>query len=962
MDRLAAAMHPEVVSGLPRADLPPGPHRDLVSDLHALHHRAGWPSLRSLASTAGCSPTTVSAVFSAPRLPSWGLLEVLVDAMDGDVPRFHELWLSAGSGPGPAPAAATIAGRREELALVRLGLRQPGLLLVEGEAGIGKSRLIASAVADLGNDVLVASGDGLPLSRDVPLLPLTDALRRVWEHDGGELLRSVLADQPAYVAETVALLLPEVEVGKGRTPDDPAWARHRLLGALTRVLVGLAARRPFALVLEDLHWADAGTLDVVEHVLAQRVPVPVVATWRTGDPTIGRAHEEWRERVRRSPRSGVVELGPLTRDETAQQLGLVSGRPPSGELVDAVYRRTLGQPLFNEQLVSDTPDGAWPAVLTDLLDRRLQDLDEQEWRIVAALGVAERPLDESVLGRVSGIAGAALAHHVRSLRDRVLLASGDDVTLRHPLLAEAVRRRLTGVERRDLHGALARELASSADPPAGEVAAHWQGAGDAGEELKWRLRAAFSARERVALAEAADHWSRAVEIWPRDLPVAGDPPLRRSAAVLKTVDALTVRNRQRALLLARQEEEHVAELAEDEVAGLYQRLGDMLGTSGDTINGLGYVRWSLRLYDRMPPSPARVQALERLHGLLSDSGRRLEAAQVAADAVVAGRAMGEPRLQRILLATHAWHLAVSGDPAAATQALLEAEGIDVPGGDPMGDLEIAVDRTDILLRAGATAAEVVAAAGRAMSAIEEWGLSSYGTAILRSNLAIAFLRAGDPAAARRALEVDLSDHPDLSSWATHYELALVDLVEGHLARARNTMIELSSLDMHTLADRAEVAAGCAQVDLWDGRPGDGLARLLPVLDELSASDDADSAWPLLAAAAHAVAELRRPDFAIRVRELAATVPGGTDAAIPAHRVTTVAELARASGRDTLEDWTRAVAAWDRLGRPYDSAYARWRTAQVAARHEEHGTALRLLRRASRDARGHRPLTDAIAAT
>jgi hypothetical protein len=87
---------------------------------------------------------------------------------------------------------------------------------------------------------------------------------------------------------------------------------------------------------------------------------------------------------------------------------------------------------------------------------------------------------------------------------------------------------------------------------------HWRGAGDAGEELAWRLRAAFSAGERVALAEAAEHWSRAVEIWPRDLPAAGDLPLQRTAAVLKAGDALIVRDRQRALLLARQEEEQLA--------------------------------------------------------------------------------------------------------------------------------------------------------------------------------------------------------------------------------------------------------------------------------------------------------------------------------------------------------------------------------------------------------------------
>ena len=83
------------MGGLPRPDVPAGPRRDLADALHGLHHRAGWPSLRTLAHEAGCSHTTVSAVFSSPKLPSWGVLELLVEAMDGDVPDFHDLWLAA---------------------------------------------------------------------------------------------------------------------------------------------------------------------------------------------------------------------------------------------------------------------------------------------------------------------------------------------------------------------------------------------------------------------------------------------------------------------------------------------------------------------------------------------------------------------------------------------------------------------------------------------------------------------------------------------------------------------------------------------------------------------------------------------------------------------------------------------------------------------------------------------------
>src|SRR5688572_24359739 len=83
------------MSALPRPDLPEGPHRELVDALHELHHRAGWPSLRTLARETGVSHTTVSHAFSSPRLPGWGTLELLVEALDGDTWAFHDLWLEA---------------------------------------------------------------------------------------------------------------------------------------------------------------------------------------------------------------------------------------------------------------------------------------------------------------------------------------------------------------------------------------------------------------------------------------------------------------------------------------------------------------------------------------------------------------------------------------------------------------------------------------------------------------------------------------------------------------------------------------------------------------------------------------------------------------------------------------------------------------------------------------------------
>ena len=167
----------DLMGELPRPDVPPGPRRDLVAALHDLHHRAGWPSLRTLAREAGCSHTTVSNIFSSPRLPPWGVLELLVEAMDGETADFHQLWLASGEPVMPTrTTAARIAGRRDELLAVRRHLDSgTGLLLVTGEAGIGKTALVTAAAAV--TETFVATGASRPLSREVPLLPVADLLR-----------------------------------------------------------------------------------------------------------------------------------------------------------------------------------------------------------------------------------------------------------------------------------------------------------------------------------------------------------------------------------------------------------------------------------------------------------------------------------------------------------------------------------------------------------------------------------------------------------------------------------------------------------------------------------------------------------------------------------------------------------------------------------------------------------------
>ena len=461
------------MGALPRPDVQPGPHRELVDALHTLHHRAGWPSLRRLAAATGVSHTTVSKTFSSQALPSWGTLELLVEAMDGDVSGFHGLWLSA-STPADASvrSALRIAGRRDELVAVRRHLDSgTGLLLVTGEAGIGKTALVTAAAA--GAEAFVATGACRPLSTEVPLLPVADMLRQV-ARDRVTWFDEALVACPAYVRGALGPILPEL------AGDDPArvsdqWARQRLLNAVDALLAALRERQPLALLIEDAHWADATTLDVLE--LLARHPCPLVVTVRTDDPDVDEGFTDWLTRARRLPGAASLALVPLTLPETAQQLALLRGRDPEPDDVARIHARSLGQPLFTEQLALHPDDRPLPELLADLLVRRLRVLSEAGWAVARALGVADRPLLAGQLAKITGLDPVA---GLRELAAHRLLAPADgpEARIRHPLVAEAIRQHLVPGEAPEVHGRVAMVLAAAPDPPAAEIARHWSAAGE----------------------------------------------------------------------------------------------------------------------------------------------------------------------------------------------------------------------------------------------------------------------------------------------------------------------------------------------------------------------------------------------------------------------------------------------------------------------------------------------------
>ncbi|GCD89926.1 AAA family ATPase [Nocardioides sp. LS1] len=972
------------MGALPRPAIPPGAQRDLNDALHDLHHRSGWPSLRVLAREAGCSHTTVSGVFSAPRLPAWGVLEVLVEAMHGEVGQFHSLWLAA-STPTEAssPAQPRIAGRRRELAVVRKHLESgSGLLLVAGEAGLGKTRLVGTAATLEAGDVFVARGSCLPLSTEVPFLPIADTLRAVHALDEGQWLKEALAECAAFVPGALRALLPELDA-TGTDPEPQGdWSRQRLFTAVEATLAALAGSRPLAVLIEDLHWADSGTLDLLEHLLARGARWPLLGTWRLDDPATATATLDWFTVVRRLPDADVLELAPLSRDETGEQLELLLSHPADPDLVDRVYQRTLGQPLFTDQL-SATPEGSGdlPRLLVDLLDRRLEGLADGAWAVAGALGVADRALTDSQLADVTPLPPAGLASGLRDLAARRLLTEPSrprEVELRHPLLAEAIRRRLVAGEAAEQHRRLAEALAAGPDPSPAEIATHWQAADDPAQELVWRIRAARAAEDRFAMAGAAEQWLRVLELWPPDAAPAGSPPISRWTAYAATADALEGSSQiGRSVDLLEGALAWASDLSPDETADLYGRVGGYRTFFQQPAAGLPLLDRSIALYEQLPPFAGYPRALNERATAQINLGRSAEAVADLARAVEVSLALDDPAAQRryrVAQARHDYYL--TGDRMDAVARISALTALVLARPDPVGDIEAALAHTDMLLQEGADADTVEEAARRGLEAAATWGIEDFLTSMLLVNVSEAFLREGRVTRAAALIDPVTDDTSGNDRYPLRLQRARLDALRGE----PGAVSRLGALDEMVPTIRSWFVPWAADVELWCGRPRQALDQLLADLEwraTASVPAPGSDTFMLMARAAADIVALTGPtarrrqraelvDRLHRARAAADALPldhyCNRDVATSAVDATYAAELARLTGEQTVELWVAAASAWDGIHRPHEAAYARWRAAQVALAGGQASTAATLLRKAGRQAREHVPLLSAIAAT
>lgn len=423
------------------------------------------------------------------------------------------------------------AGRETELTMLANAFRQaasatPTAILIGGEAGAGKSRLVGEFAARMHESagspgVLVLSGGCLEMSAaGLPYAPFAAAVRQIACQLGTAKTAAVL---PGGAAGDLARLLPEF--GEPSCEPAAATAQARLFEQLLTLFQRLAQGVPLILVVEDAHWADRSTRDLLSFLVTnlRLARVLVIVTFRSDE--LHRTHplRPLLAELSRASHVSRLDLPRLERAEVAAQIAGILGKTPEPAVVDAAYARTDGIPLFVEAMVS--ADGivncGIPESLRDLLLESVNRLPKDTQQILRVASASSSRIGRALLAAVTGFAEQPLCAALRpALAASILVSRGHDYEFRHSLIREAVHDDLLPGEHTEVHRLFAEAL--QRDPsllpacrPSLQLSLHWRMAHDYERALLAAWRAAADAESSFAYAEQLQMLEQVLDLWDR---------------------------------------------------------------------------------------------------------------------------------------------------------------------------------------------------------------------------------------------------------------------------------------------------------------------------------------------------------------------------------------------------------------------------------------------------------------
>src|SRR5829696_91367 len=452
------------------------------------------------------------------------------------------------------------------------------LVLLAGEAGVGKTRFAEDAVAAVDGHVLRGAGGETPVAYGPVIAALRSFMRS--RPDG-------LAAFDGPLRPHLALLVPEL----GEATDE--GDRATLFEAIRWGLAAVVAERPAVVLLDDLQWSDDATLELLAALAAplREMPMLVIGTYRSDE--IPRTHQlrRLRDDLRRNRMLCELTLEPLGPDGTAALAGEVLGATPSAQLASTLHDRTGGVPFFVEELTAALEAGGrlkpgaegleleldadvpLPRTIRDAILLQTSDLSDKARTTAEAASVMGSRFDVELMARLGWEDG------LDELLGRGLIAEPEPghAAFRHPLVRDALYDDVPWLRRRSLH----RELATALEADGGgeaEVAAHWLAARDGPRALDSLLRAVAELSAVHAYRDAARLGRQALELWPEgERGAERIGVLERHARFAELAGELAEAARaQREVVAARRSEGAGRALADAErcLAGIYELQGD----------------------------------------------------------------------------------------------------------------------------------------------------------------------------------------------------------------------------------------------------------------------------------------------------------------------------------------------------------------------------------------------------
>jgi DNA-binding CsgD family transcriptional regulator len=480
----------------------------------------------------------------------------------------------------PPQARRTIGRERERTAIqleLTAALRGAGaVVLLAGEPGVGKTHLLNDAAVEAEHAGLVVLRGGASEAAGMPpYLPFLEALGDYIDRASLDRLREQIGPSAAILAA----ILPEIANRLGSAPAShalpPDQTRLRLYQAIGRLLAAIAEPGGLLLILDDLHWADPASLDLLLHVARHhaRARLLILGSHRTGPEEQRPEFQQALAALDRLRALKTVAVAPLAADEIAALAAGIAGSPVDRTLARSLFSQSEGNPFFAEELLRDWLEtgvavhehGRWqltgsvdpatrPAGILRAVRPRIDRLDPAAVDLLQTAAIIGRTVDLELLAEVAGEPVETIEARLRQpLRAGLIRSDGETFAFSHDKIRETLYDDVTAARRRRVHGFIGRALEMRPHSDDGrrlsELAFHFGRSGDRARGASYARAAAEHAVRASAPVEAMAHYQTALDLLDSGEPARGDLLLglgeaagqageeRRSAAALEAATA-----------------------------------------------------------------------------------------------------------------------------------------------------------------------------------------------------------------------------------------------------------------------------------------------------------------------------------------------------------------------------------------------------------------------------------------